>query len=372
MSGNARVYVQPLTSAPSPQALDGDAVRLAGGMAWAHAFAVIVTEDGRVTRRDVATPTSIAATLARLPTDLMAEGEAQWANLTRPRAPLATRGGTLRLDEPQVMGILNVTPDSFSDGGRHIADPAEHVRAMLEAGATIIDVGGESTRPGADPVWEGDEIARIVPAVEACRQLGALISLDTRRAAVMEAGLAAGAHVINDVSALYDDAYATQVVAAAGVPVVLMHAPGAGGGGGLHAGGDYTNILFDVFDWLRAARDRAVAAGISPDRIMLDPGIGFGKPLAGNLALLNGLALFHALGHPVLVGASRKRMIGALHAEAPAGARLGGSVALALAAMQAGCQIVRVHDVWDTVQARNVWRALRDGALSDVSGLPVP
>jgi dihydropteroate synthase len=366
----ARVYVQPLTLAPSPQALDGGAVRLAGGMAWARDFAVIVTEAGRVTRRQIATPATIAGELARLPDDLAADGETQWGDLTRAHPPLATSGGPLRLDEPQVMGILNVTPDSFSDGGQFVNDPADRARALLEAGATIIDVGGESTRPGADPVWEGDEIARIVPAVEACRQQGALTSLDTRRATVMQAGLTAGAHLINDVSALYDDPNAARVVAAAGVPVVLMHAPGAGQGAGLHAGGDYGNILFDVFDWLRAARDRAVAAGIAPDRIMLDPGIGFGKPLAGNLALMNGLALFHALGHPLLVGASRKRMIGALHAEAPAAARLGGSITLALAAMQAGCQIVRVHDVWETVQARNVWRALRDGALSDVGGLP--
>lgn len=364
-----RVYVQPLTLAPSPQALNGGAVRLAGGMAWARDFAVIVAEDGRVSSRRIATADSIAGELANLPDDLAAEGEAQWANLTRAHPPLTTGGGTLRLDEPQVMGILNVTPDSFSDGGRHVDDPADHARNMLEAGAATIDVGGESTRPGADPVWEGDEIARIVPAVEACRQMGALVSLDTRRAAVMEAGLGAGAHVINDVSALQDDEGAARLVAAAGVPVVLMHAPGAGKGKSLHAGGDYGNILFDVFDWLRDARDRAVASGIGPDRIILDPGIGFGKSLAGNLALMNGLALFHALGHPLLVGASRKRMIGALHGEAPADARLGGSLTLALAAMQAGCQIVRVHDVWETVQARNVWRALRDGALGDVSGL---
>ena len=367
-----RVYVQPLTLAPSPQALDGGAVRLAGGMAWARDFAIIVVEDGCVTGRRLTTPAGIAGELARLPDDLAAEGEVQWANLIRAHPPLATSGGTLRLDEPQVMGILNVTPDSFSDGGQHIAGPADHARTMLEAGATIIDVGGESTRPGADPVWEGDEIARIVPAVEACRQLGALISLDTRRAAVMQAGLAAGAHLVNDVSALKDDAQAASLLADVGVPVVLMHAPGAGTGRGLHAGGSYSDILFDVFDWLREARDHAVAVGIAPDRIILDPGIGFGKPLAGNLALMNGLALFHALGHPLLVGASRKRMIGALHAEATATARLGGSITLALAAMQAGCHILRVHDVWETVQARNVWRALRDGALSDVSGLVEP
>jgi dihydropteroate synthase len=172
------------------------------------------------------------------------------------------------------------------------------------------------------------------------------------------------------VSALQDDPLSAGIVAAAGVPVVLMHAPGAGGGSGLHAGGDYRNILLDVFDWLRDARDQALAAGIAPASIVLDPGIGFGKSLAGNLALMNGLALFHGLGHPLLVGASRKRMIGALHGEAPADRRLGGSVALALSAMMAGCQILRVHDVFETVQARDVWLGLRDGALAEVALLP--
>jgi len=362
-----RLYIQPLTPAPSPQALGGDAVRLAGGMAWTRDFAVMVVRDGAVASRKLATPQTIAAVLGALPDGLAAEGEAQWANLRRAHPALAVPGGALRLDEPQVMGILNVTPDSFSDGGRHSADPGDHARAMLEAGAAIIDVGGESTRPGADPVWEGDEIARIVPAVQACAALGALISLDTRRAAVMEAGLAAGVHIVNDVAALGEDPRCAEVVAAAGVPVVLMHAPG--GGANLHAGGRYANVLFDVFDALRDARDRAVAAGVEQSRIVLDPGIGFGKSLADNLALVNGLALFHGLGQPILFGASRKRMIGAISREAPADARLGGSVALALAAMQAGCQIVRVHDVHDTVQARDLWRAMRDRALTDFGGL---
>ncbi|WP_347304432.1 dihydropteroate synthase [Croceibacterium sp. TMG7-5b_MA50] len=365
-----RVYLQPLTMAPSPQALHGGAVRIAGGAVWARDFAVMVAEGGRVTHRTLATPATIVAELARLPDDLVTEGQHQWANLTRVQPPLAVPGGPLPLDRPQVMGILNMTPDSFSDGGQHSGDPEGHARDMLRAGAALIDVGGESTRPGADPVWEGDEIARIIPAVETCRRVGALISLDTRRAAVMQAGLDAGAHIINDVSALLDDPGSAPVVAAAGVPVVLMHAPGAGSGKGLHGGGDYANILLDVFDWLRDARDRALAAGIAADRIVLDPGIGFGKSLAGNMALLNGLALFHALGHPLLVGASRKRMIGALHDEAPVDRRLGGSITMALAAMTAGCQIIRVHDVYETVQARNVWLGLRDGALADVALLP--
>jgi dihydropteroate synthase len=238
---------------------------------------------------------------------------------------------------------------------------------MLEAGAGILDIGGESTRPGAAAVWEGDEIKRVVPAVEHAVAMGAAVSIDTRRPAVMEAALAAGAHMINDVSALRHDPRSLEFAASSGVPVVLMHAPGEGEN--LHAGGEYHNVVFEVFDWLRAARDRAIGGGIGRERIILDPGIGFGKTMAENLALLNALPLFHALGQPLMLGASRKRLIGALSNEAAAHRRLGGSLALAMAGMDAGCQLLRVHDVFDTVQARNVWRGRRDAALTDFAGL---
>ncbi len=223
------------------------------------------------------------------------------------------------------MGILNVTPDSFSDGGKFM-DDAEDMqrtgRAMHEAGAAIIDIGGESTRPGAKAVWEGEEIKRVVPAIAHCAGMGAAVSMDTRRPAVMEAALEAGAHVINDVSALRYDPRSLEFAAASGAPVVLMHAPGSGED--LHADGAYGAVAFDVFDFLREARDRAIAGGIARERIILDPGVGFGKSLAENLTLLNHLPMFHALGQPLLLGASRKRMIGALSNEvrrAPAARR---------------------------------------------------
>ena len=155
--------------------------------------------------------------------------------------------------------------------------------------------------------------------------------------------------------------------AASGLPVVLMHAPGEGED--LHADGNYTDVVLDVFDWLAARRDAALAAGIARERIVLDPGIGFGKSVGDNLALINALPLFHALGQPILLGVSRKRMIGALSNEAPAHQRLGGSVALAMKGMEAGVQLLRVHDVPETVQARDVWRGLRDAALTDFSQL---
>ncbi len=339
-------------------------------MNYAHLFAVTTTRDGEVVQRDLVTAGGIDAAFGRLPDSVRPEAEAQWAGLTAAHPPLQLGERTIRLDQPQIMGILNVTPDSFSDGGKFLDDPEEanaHAAAMLEAGAAIVDIGGESTRPGAAAVWEGDEIKRVVPAVEHCVAMGAAVSVDTRRPAVMEAALAAGAHVINDVSALRHDPRSLQFAAASGAPVILMHAPGEGED--LHAGGIYGNVVFEVFDWLRAARDRAVEGGIERQRIILDPGIGFGKSMADNLALLNALPLFHALGQPLLLGASRKRMVGALSNEAPAHKRLGGSVALALAGMQAGYQLIRVHDVYDTVQARNVWRGLRDAALTDFAGL---
>ena len=365
-----RLYIQPLTLVPSPQAVAGDAIRLAGGMAYAHLLSVIVVRDGRVVQRELATPSGIDWVLERLPDELGPEAEAQWAGLTTAHPPLQLGTRTVRLDQPQVMGILNVTPDSFSDGGQFLDDPGvakAHAAAMLEAGAAIVDIGGESTRPGAAAVWEGDEIERVVPAVEHCVAMGAAVSIDTRRPAVMEAALAAGAHLINDVSALRHDPRSLEFAAASGVPVILMHAPGDGDD--LHAGGDYGNVVFDVFDWLHTARDRAIEGGISRERILLDPGIGFGKSMAENLALLNALPLFHALGQPLLLGASRKRMIGALSNEAPAHKRLGGSLAFALKGMEAGYQLLRVHDVHETVQARNVWRGLRDAALTDFAAL---
>jgi dihydropteroate synthase len=364
------LYIQPLSLVSSPQAVAGDAIRLAGGMTYAHLIAVTVTREGRVVQRELVTPSGIDWVFERLPDELGPEAGRQWAGLRAVHAPLQLGERTIRLDQPQVMGILNVTPDSFSDGGKFLDDPEEarsHAAAMHEAGAAIIDVGGESTRPGAAAVWEGDEIKRAIPAVEHCVAMGAAVSIDTRRPAVMEAALAAGAHLINDVSALRHDPRSLEFAAASGVPVILMHAPG--GGNDLHADASYGNVVFEVFDWLRGARDRAIEGGVARERIILDPGIGFGKSMAENLALLNALPLFHALGQPLLLGASRKRMVGALSNEAAAHKRLGGSLALAVTAMQAGVQLLRVHDVYDTVQARNVWRGMRDAALTDFACL---
>ncbi len=366
------LYLRPIALADSPQSEEGDAVRLAGGLVYASRFALIRRHGGRIIERQRLSVAEMPAALVALPAALAAEGAAQWAALRATHAPLHCGARIIRLDQPQVIGILNVTPDSFSDGGEFLDKPdvaRAHAAAMLEAGAAIIDVGGESTRPGAAAVWEGDELKRAVPTVEALAAMGAAISIDTRRMAVMEAALAAGAHIINDVSALRHDPRSLEFAARTSAPVVLMHAPGEGED--LHGTPGYGDVVLDVFDWLKARRDAVLAAGVAAERIILDPGIGFGKSVADNLALLNALPLFHALGQPLLVGASRKRMIGALSNEAPAHKRLGGSLTLALKALDAGVQLIRVHDVVETVQALHVWRGLRDAALTDFAQLPV-
>ena len=350
------MYLRPVRFVDTPIGLpEGSVARLAGGMLWFAAYEV--RERGSV--RTVVPVESFDAWAAALPPAQADRARLLHRRIIAPRAPLTLGERVLRFDQPQVMGILNVTPDSFSDGGAHVGDPAGAAAAgvaMAAAGAALIDLGGESTRPGAATVWEGDEIARVVPVAERLAAAGVAVSVDTRKAAV-----AAGAHLVNDVAALAYDREALGVVASRGCPVVLMHSPAPAQGP--HGGEGYGDPLLDVFDWLEARIEAVVAGGVDRAKIVVDPGIGFGKALADNLALVNGLALFHALGCPVLLGASRKRIIGALSNEAPADQRLGGSVALALAGVERGAQIVRVHDVAETVQAIRVWRGLRDAAL---------
>ncbi|MDV3457813.1 dihydropteroate synthase [Sphingomonas sp. HF-S4] len=356
LPGDARLYLRPTQFVDTPVGYpDGSVARLAGGLCWFAAFELIAVEDGKRTLQRT-------IPVADLPQDERLQAIA--ARISAPRAPLTLGERVVRLDQPQVMGILNVTPDSFSDGGKHADDPAAAAQVgvdMTVAGAAIVDIGGESTRPGAAAVWEGDEIARIVPVIERLARSGAAVSIDTRKAAVIEAGLAAGGHIVNDVSALLYDDRALEVVARAGCPVVLMHSPDPTRTG--HDGGDYGDVLIEVYDWLEQRVDDVVAKDVDRSRILVDPGIGFGKSLADNLALLNGLALFHGLGCGIVLGASRKRMIGALSNEAPAEARLGGSLAVALKGAELGAQLLRVHDVFETAQALRVWRGMRDAAL---------
>jgi len=357
------LYLRPTGFIESPQHHEGASMRLAGGMLWFTQIEVI-DKTGATATRQLVGVREWDGFVAALSADKQARCNLLSARLTGPRAALQMGERTIRLDQPQVMGIINMTPDSFSDGGKNadIEAAASAAIAMSSAGAAIIDVGGESTRPGAPLVWEGDEIKRVEPLIQRLASAGTAVSIDTRKAAVMETAVTAGAGMINDVSALLYDDRAVEVAKAKGVPVVLMHAPSQSSDP--HKGGDYGDVVTDVFDWLEARVDAVEAAGIPREEILVDPGIGFGKSLAENLSIINNLSIYHGLGCAILFGASRKRMIGALSNEAPVEARLGGSVFLAMKAIEQGAHVVRVHDVPETVQAVQVWRGLRDAALT--------
>lgn len=358
-----QIYLRPSGFVESPQRHDGESLRLAGTMLWFSQIEYIERAATATHRRLIAVHewTDFTATLSHAHRERCA---LLLAHITSPRAALYMGARTIRFDQPQVMGIINATPDSFSDGGKNFEPEiaVEAAFAMSTAGAAIIDVGGESTRPGAALVWEGDELARVDPVIRRLAGAGTAISIDTRKALVMEGAVQTGAFMINDISAfLYDDR-ALDVARASDVPIVLMHAPSQSSDP--HKDGIYKDVVYDVFDWLEQRIAAVEAAGISRDKILVDPGIGFGKSLSENLAIINNLAIYHALGCALLFGASRKRLIGALSNEADAGSRLGGSIFVAMKAVEQGAHIVRVHDVAETVQAIQVWRGLRDAALT--------
>ena len=261
-------------------------------------------------------------------------------------------------DRPLVMGILNVTPDSFSDGGDRL-DPGAATAAglaMLQDGADIIDIGGESTRPGAHPTAPEIEQARILPVIRALASAGAVVSVDTRHAATMARALDEGARIVNDVSGLMHDPAATPLLAARGCPVILMHMRGTPAT--MQSLAHYDDVAAEVTAELAAIVARAEAGGIAPHRIALDPGFGFAKHHRHTIDLLRALPKLAALGHPVVAGLSRKGTIGKLTGVADPKQRGPGSVAAALFAVSRGAQVVRVHDVADTRQALCVWAAL--------------
>lgn len=312
------------------------AVPLGGGPGWfTHAVAHA---------RDV-TPRIVSA----------AEMPSEWRDrLAAPRPAIAS----LAMDRPRIMGILNTTPDSFSDGGRFDAPDRAlaHAAQLIAEGADILDIGGESTRPGAETVSEDEEIARTTPVIARIREAwDGPLSIDTRRARVAEAAARAGASILNDVSALTHDPEMAPFTAESGLPVCLMHAQGEPQT--MQDDPRYEDVLLDVYDALATRIDAAIAAGIPRDRLIADPGIGFGKTLAHNLTLLEGLAMFHGLGVPLLIGVSRKRFIGTLGNAPDAQDRTAGSVAVALHAAHQGAQILRVHDVAETRQALTLWTA---------------
>jgi dihydropteroate synthase len=285
------------------------------------------------------------------------------ARLTAPRPPVCGLG----LYRPRLMGVLNVTPDSFSDGGRHLdrADAVAHARAMIASGADLLDIGGESTRPGSDPVPAAAEIERVVPVIARLRAEGIAVpvSVDTRKAAVALAAMARGADLLNDVSALTYDPSSAALAAEMRVPVCLMHAQGDPKT--MQDAPEYEDVLLEVYAYFEARVAAAEAAGIPRARILVDPGIGFGKTTVHNLALIRGLALFHGLGCALLLGVSRKRFIGAVGGEPLADRRAPGSIAVALEGLRQGAQVLRIHDVAETRQAVALWWALNGPGTQD-------
>lgn len=333
------IYYRPIAMTDS--ARPARALPLAGGWCWFDRVETIERNGRR----------------AVLPADAVPDGIRE--RLCAPRAPVAG----LAMDRPQIMGILNTTPDSFSDGGDHERpqDALAHARAMVAEGAAIVDIGGESTRPGARDVPWDKEIARTAPVIAAMRDAGerVAVSIDTRKAAVARAAIGAGADLVNDVTALGFDPDMAAVVAGAEVPVCLMHSVATPAT--MQDDPRYDDVLLDVYDFLADRIARAEAAGIARARIVIDPGIGFGKTLAHNLALLRGLSLFHGLGCAILLGVSRKRFIGTIGGATEPKARAPGSIAMALAGVAQGVQMLRVHDIGQTRQALALWQRVTAG-----------
>jgi dihydropteroate synthase len=270
-------------------------------------------------------------------------------------------GTQLDLSHPKVMGILNVTPDSFSDGGDFISpeNAIIHAEQMMQDGAEIIDVGGESTRPGAEAVSEQEELDRVIPVIEAIKQrLSVIVSVDTSKPGVMRESVAAGAGLVNDVMALQAPG-AIEVVGQLSVPVCLMHMQGEPRT--MQQDPHYTDVVADIMSFFEQRVDECVAGGLAKERLLLDPGFGFGKTLEHNLTLLKYLGEFMHIGLPLLVGISRKSMIGSILNDASVDERLYGSLAAAVLAVGKGASIVRVHDVRPTVEALKVVDAVRYG-----------
>ncbi|AOY01771.1 dihydropteroate synthase [Jeongeupia sp. USM3] len=265
----------------------------------------------------------------------------------------------LALDRPLVMGIVNVTPDSFSDGGRYdsVAKAVAQAERLVDDGADILDIGGESTRPGAVRVPDDEEVRRVVPVLQALQSLNVPLSIDTCKAAVMRAALDAGVDLVNDIAALEADG-ALELVARSQAAVCLMHKQGEPQS--MQAAPHYDDVASEVEAYLAGRRDAALAAGIDAQRLLLDPGFGFGKAFEHNVALFRSLAGQAArLGAPLLVGVSRKTMLGTITGRSVPSERVSASVAAALLAAQAGAAVIRVHDVRETVDAIRVWRALK-------------
>ncbi|HYD65805.1 dihydropteroate synthase [Azospirillum sp.] len=352
-----RIYLRPMGLLPADATVEAAVLPLAGGR-FAFALVEVTVRTGWRIDRAVAPLSDVMAWARARGAGVVDALDRRLAALTRPRGAFAGVG----LDRPRLMGIVNVTPDSFSDGGdffdtgRAIA----HGQALLDAGAEILDVGGESTRPGSTPVSPPEEAARVLPVIRHFVGKGAVVSVDTRHSSVMLSALGAGARIVNDISGLTGDPASLTIVAGAGAPVVLMHMQGEPGT--MQQNPTYEDAALDVFDWLEGRVEACVAAGLPLDKIAVDPGIGFGKTLEHNVQILRHASLYHALGCAVLIGVSRKRFVAGLSGETAPKERVPGSIAAGLETASQGAQILRVHDVAETAQARAVWEAFHPAA----------
>ena len=351
-----KLYLRPIGflygAAAEAAVADGLALPLAGGPIAFTAAVLIEGTAQRSSRRLLSASALVQSRDKGLKTLLK--------HVTAKRPPFAG----LALDRPHLMGIVNVTPDSFSDGGLYDSkeDAIAHAAALAAAGAAIVDIGGESTRPGSDPVEAGQEGTRVLPVIAGLKGLNAIISIDTRKASVARAAAKAGAKIFNDVSSLTYDKQSLETAAETGLAVVLMHAQGEPKT--MQDDPRYADVVLEVFDYLSARIEAAERAGIDRSSIAADPGLGFGKTLAHNLALLAHTSLFHGLGVPLLIGASRKRFIQGMGGGSEPRTREPGSHAAAIVAAAQGAQLLRVHDAAGTRQALGVWRAAIFGTES--------
>ncbi len=345
-----QTYFRPLSLVFGPDARamigEGDAGALGGSGHIGFAAVEVIERDGKSVKRKIRNYRAVA-------------DDPLIAKITRVRSPFAG----FDLFMPRIMGVVNVTPDSFSDGGKHAQSDAAiaHGKKLVEEGADILDIGGESTRPGSETVEVDEELQRVIPVVEGLSAKH-VVSVDTRKALVMESAARAGAKIVNDVSALGFDPDSASTAVRNGLPVILMHAQGEPKT--MQLAPKYDDVVLDVYDFLASRIVAAKAARIPDEMICIDPGIGFGKSFEHNLALMQALTIFHGLGVPLLVGVSRKNLIGVLTGEKVPANRVAGSVGGAVHAALMGAQILRVHDVATTVQALKVLTVSQDAGLA--------
>ena len=361
ITDGAHIYLRPigfLYGGIAAKALgEGTARPLAGtGIAFTG-LEIIQRLAGGAIDRQLMNVSDWPAWQAALPALQQARLTAVFARLQEARPGLDQFAGGGK-KPPLIMGIVNVTPDSFSDGGRYLESDVAIAQGarLVAAGADILDIGGVSTRPGAEPVPVDEEMSRVLPVVEGLKDLGVPLSVDTTSAAVMREAARLGATIINDVSALTAEEMSLAAARDTGAVIVLMHAQGDSRN--MQKDPRYDDVLLDVYDYLEGRVEACQTAGVARGRLALDPGIGFGKTLEHNLALLSGLSLFHGLGLPLLLGVSRKSFIARLSGQSDPAARVPGSLAAQLQAISQGCQIIRVHDVAEMAQAKAVFCAI--------------